>query len=300
MCTSIQMKAADGSVLFARTMDWHFSAPHPIELPAGYAWRTVYNGKIVQNQYAILGIGHVTAGDSGHADISDGMNTAGLAAQKLTFSNASEYAVAADNDKIQLAAFEFVMWLLGNCASVAEISEKLENVQLMTDEFSAYKFGRNDLHFAATDLTGRMVRIEPLDGKLQVFENPVSVMTNAPKFDREVAKLTDYLELTENTSGINRISTGSFRGKLAMPGGFTPTARFVRATVLKDHAITPADSRENLIETMHILNAVTVPKSETRSDTYTIYRSAVDLQQQKLYYQSYDAMALEEYAFHGN
>ncbi len=295
MCTSIQMKSSDGGLLFARTMDWHTFAPAPLTLARGYAWQTAYNHKSVKNLYAVLGIGR-NFPDS-HADISDGVNEFGLAAQKLTFSNHSEYSETANNFKLQLAPFEFVMWLLGNCRSVAEVIEKVNDVQLMTDEFSLMKYGRNDLHFAVTDSTGRMVSIEPRDKKLIVIENRIGVVTNAPSFEREIAKLEPYLDFTNSSNSLNGISTGNFSGKPVFPGGFTPTSRFIRATVLKERAITPENEHQNVIETWHILNAVTVPKSDGRSDTYTIYRSAVELKSKTLYFQRYEDFAITSYRF---
>ena len=130
-----------------------------------------------------------------HADISDGVNEYGLAAQKLTFSNQSDYASEGEAGKIQLAAFEFLLWLLGNCRSIEEVRQKIDTVQLMTDENSTFKFGRNDLHFSATDSSGQMINIEPHGGRLIISNNSIGVVTNAPKFEREVEKLTTYMDL---------------------------------------------------------------------------------------------------------
>ncbi|RZI48203.1 choloylglycine hydrolase family protein [Lactococcus kimchii] len=303
MCTSIQMKSADGGLLFARTMDWHTYNAGALLLPQKYSWTSVYSGQKVTNLYAILGVGNLAARP--HADISDGVNEHGLAVQKLTFSNQSEYADHAQPSKIQLAAFELVLWLLGNCRSVADIRQKISQVQLMTDQFSAFKFGRNDLHFSATDPTGQMINIEPCkQGELLVSDNPIGVVTNAPKFDREIEKLSTYMDfkpLTEITSANslnpNQVSTGNFNGKPVFPGGFTPTSRFIRASVLKERAIFPENEHENVIETWHILNSVTVPKSSGRSGTYTIYRSAVEVNSRKLYLQTYNDFSIQVYQF---
>jgi choloylglycine hydrolase len=279
-------------------MDWHDDFhPDALAVPADYVWKTAYNGKLVENAFAILGVGRDQTGL--HADVSDGVNKFGLSVQKLTFSNKSGYVSVKTDNKLQLAPFEFVMWALGNCRSVADLVNKLEEVELMTDEFSNYKFGRNDLHFAACDRTGRMISIEPLDRKLIVVENPIGVVTNAPKFAREIEKLSDYLDLdmSGHSSEPNKISTGNFSGKLVWPGGFTPTARFVRAAVLKEHAVLPLDEPSNVIETWHILNAVTVPRSADRSDTSTIYRSAVALDSCTLYLQKYDDFSISSYKF---
>jgi choloylglycine hydrolase len=144
-----------------------------------------------------------------------------------------------------------------------------------------------------------MISIEPLDGKLIVVENPIGVVTNAPKFAREIEKLGDYLDLdlAEKSSKPNRISTGNFSGKPVWPGGFTPTARFIRAAVLRERAILPASEASNVIETWHILNSVTVPRSVGRSDTSTIYRSAMALDSCTLYLQKYDDFGISSFKF---
>jgi len=295
MCTSIKMKATDGSLVFARTMDWHEYSPEPMRIPANYSWKTAYNERTITNQYAVLGVGRNLV--NLHADVSDGVNEHGLAAQKLTFSNRSEYAENAIDGKIQLAPFEFLLWILGNCRTVEEVVEKMDNLQLMNDEYSHIKYGRNDLHFSVTDPSGRMVNIEPRQQRLIVVENPIGVVTNAPNFEREMSKLGDFMDLTENPTELNKISTGDFSGKPVMPGGFSPRARFIRATILKEHAVVPTNKQENLIETWHILNSVTVPKSDGRSDTFTVYRSAVEVVSRTLYYEFYEDLGVQSMGF---
>ncbi|GAB2024085.1 linear amide C-N hydrolase [Lactovum odontotermitis] len=305
MCTSIKMQAADGGLLFARTMDWHADFhPAALTVPQNYAWKSVYKGEPIINSYAVLGVGRDLPGL--HADISDGVNEHGFSIQKLTFSNKSEYASFVPDKSgglQQLAPFEFVLWALGNCSSVADLAAKLDGISLMTDEYSNYKFGRNDLHFAACDRTGRMVSIEPLDGKLTVVENPIGVVTNAPRFEREIEKLGTYLDLAdlaEEASGPNKISTGNFSGKPVWPGGFTPTSRFIRAAVLRERAVFPDNEQANVIETWHVLNSVTVPRSDGRSEISTIYRSAVALDSCTLYLQKYDDFGISSYKLAGN
>ena len=298
MCTSFQLQAADGSMLFARTMDWHQFNPQPYVLPRHFRWQTVYNQRTIENPYAILGVGRPNT--MAHADMSDGINEHGLAAQKLTFSNRSEYHRQADPTKIQLAPWEFAMYILGHFQSVADVVDHLADIQLMTDEFSLSKYGRNDLHYAISDATGAMVNLDPIDGKIVPFENPIKVVTNAPTFAKEIERLNEFLTFTDTPSNVNRISTGNFNGKKRMPGTFSPADRFVRATLLKEYAVLPANGQENVIEAWHILNNVTVPKSESRSDTYTIYRSAVDLTSRRLYVQKYNDFGISSYRFPDN
>lgn len=289
------MQARDGGILFARTMDWHHIETGPLTLPKGYAWQSAYSGAPVTNKYTILGVGRNLV--HSHADISDGVNEHGLAVQKLTFSNTSEYTVQADSRKLSLAPFEFVMWLLGNCRSLEEIPALLDQIELMTDDFAQTKYGRTDLHFSATDLSGRLISIEPLGGKLVIKENPIGVVTNAPKLEREIEKLEAYLDFDFSNQDLNKISTGNFSGKPVFPGGFTPTNRLIRAVILKERGQTADNETQNVIETFHILNSVTVPRSDGRSDTQTIYRSAVDCMSKTLYFQAYDDFGITSYRF---
>lgn len=52
------------------------------------------------------------------------------------------------------------------------------------------------------------------------------------------------------------------------------------------------DQEEQLVNAHNILNSVTVPKMSSRSDTYTVYRSAVALETRTLYYENYSATGL--------
>lgn len=81
------MHAADKSIIFARTMDWHSFIPEALVLPQNYQWKSAYNNRIISNAYTILGVGRNIP--DLHADISDGVNAFGLSVQKLTFSNHS-------------------------------------------------------------------------------------------------------------------------------------------------------------------------------------------------------------------
>lgn len=295
MCTSIQMKSSDGGLIFARTMDWHTYTPEIIQLPKETTWTSVVNQARVQNKYNILSIGRKIP--TIHPSISDGINEYGLSMQKLTFSNRSEYSETLEADKLNLAPFEFLLWALGNCRSVKELKGQLGRICLISTQAQRKAYGQNDFRFVATDPTGEMIHIEPISRRLEIIENRLGVVTNTPNFAREMSKLEDYMDFSEVPKGINQLSTGDFSGKPVVPGSYTPRARFVRASILKEHAIEPTNAKENLVETWHILNSVTVPKSNGRSETYTIYRSGFDLKNLKLYFQPYDDLGVKIFDF---
>lgn len=47
------------------------------------------------------------------------------------------------------------------------------------------------------------------------------------------------------------------------------------------------NEQENMIASWHVLNNVTVPAQHTRSNTYTVYRSAVGLESKVMFFQGY-------------
>lgn len=130
------------------------------------------------------------------ADISDGVNEKGLCAQKLTFANGAQLKSQRRTDKTQLAGFEFVLWALGHCVSVADVIAQLPDIELMDDTHSDVKYGYPELHFALTDPTGRIVVIEPTTMPMRVIENPLGVVTNSPNFDKQLAQLDQYMDFT--------------------------------------------------------------------------------------------------------
>ncbi|AZZ61335.1 choloylglycine hydrolase family protein [Oenococcus sp. UCMA 16435] len=304
MCTSIFQIADDQTHLFSRTMDWHGLYAFPLFVPRRYKWNSVYDGKEYVNKYAAIGSGH---NRKMHADLSDGVNEFGLSVQKLTFANAGRhYAKKRNDQKIQLAPFKFAFWAMTNFRSVQEPVESLPLIEVMNDSESSNEYGDADLHYAAADPSGRFVIIEPLSMPMQVIENPLGVVTNAPNFKREVNKLNDYMPLLpEYVSGqlaydSQHAASKDFSGKKQLPGGYTPSARFIRAAYLKERIDPAADQKEQLVNAWHILNSVTVPKMSTRSDTCTVYRSAVALETRTLYYESYSGTGLFKLVLNDN
>jgi choloylglycine hydrolase len=292
------MTAGDGSHLFSRTMDWHHDDARPLFVPRGYTWSSLFDSHRHTGKYAVLGVGFP---HTKHVDVSDGVNEAGLSVQKLTFQNATNYATGRGASPIQLAPFEFALWALTNAGSVAELLDLLPAVTLMTSAEADFDYGPSELHFAATDRTGRFVVIEPSRMPMVVIDNPLNVMTNAVDFHREVDRLQEYMHLAGDWTKLpfnqNRVSTGKFTGVKPAPSTFTPTARFVRTMINKERLDLFADEREGLVAAWHVLNNVTVPAQHERSDTYTVYRSAVGLESRRLYFQTYQDMVVHRIDF---
>lgn len=295
MCTSIYQIAIDGTHMLSRTMDWPSLENAPIYLPRNFNWQTRFNHHTYSNEYAIVGGGNYRGM---RADVSDGVNEYGLCGQKLTFANGARLMSERNTDKTQLAAFEFVLWALGNCRSVDELIEKLPQVELMDDTNSDTKYGYPELHFAFADKTGRIVVIEPTQNPMRVIDNPLGIVTNSPHFEKQLDRLKKYVEFSPaflrgnvplNTA---KVTTGSLSGKSIPPGSYSPGARFIRAAYFKERANQPADESESLVSSWRLLDGVTVPKNTDHQPTYSVYRSATTSESRSFYFQAYNQMTV--------
>ena len=99
------------------------------------------------------------------------------------------------------------------------------------------------VHVVVYDKTGASIVIEPLDGKLKVYDNPLGVITNSPTFDWHMINVRNYVALNPRNVPPVTINGTTFRnmgqgsGMLGLPGDFTPPSRFVRASVFSATAI---------------------------------------------------------------
>ena len=295
MCTSIYQVALDGTHILGRTMDWHTLGAAPLFIPRQYRWHSVYDNAAYTNKYAIVGGG---GPHDDEIDVSDGINEHGLSVQKLTFTNGSVFARYADDDKISLAPFEFPLYLLGHFKSIAEIEAHIAEFEMMDGESARKNFGRPELHFVASDATGRVVAIETSHQPMRIVDNPLGILTNAYNFERQLEQLNDYVTFTpaflagKVAPNTPRVTTGNFSGKKVPSGSYTPSARFIRAAYYKEKADQPRDEADAVISEWHLLNSVTVPKLTEYQRNYSIYRAATVTESLTYYFEPYNRLGL--------
>lgn len=298
MCTSILQVAQSGVHMFSRTMDWHELESGPVFAPRDYEWIEDFDGRTVKNKYAIIGVGR---NKENAIDMSDGVNEWGLSVQKLTFRHGTYLYDDPQNNAKQLAPYEVPFYMMGQYKSVADIIDHLDEIRLMSGKNSAVQYGYPELHYAATDPTGRIVIIEPTVQPMNVIENPIGVVTNAFNFAHQIEQLKDYIALKPDPQKGGpsvvepHISTGSFAGKKIPSSAYTPTGRFIRAAYYKERTNQPANEQEAVISSWHLLNSVTVPKMKKYQQTYSVYRSATCLETRSYYFEPYNRLGITKY-----
>ena len=287
MCTAIFDNRC--GALFGRTLDLEYSlgeevviCPKKYPLPLRHA--ESFDGK-----FAILGACILR---EGFPLFYDGLNEAGVAAAALNFPISAEYADF-DKGKLNLASFELIPYLLGTCESLAEVRERLKKLNVTSVGFSS-ELLPTPLHWIFADKGGSLV-VECTAGGLNVHENPVGVLTNEPSFDFQLLRLADYSSL-DSAPPKNNLSA-DFQpknysrglGAFGLPGDFSSSSRFVRATFVKNH--TSADGADGVTRFFHIMDSVAVPRgcviTEDGREVETVYTSCMALDEPTYYFKTY-------------
>jgi choloylglycine hydrolase len=300
-CTGIRIKPNDGSVIFARTLEFADDIHSNVILisrakafvgtapgdKAGLQWKSKY------------GIAGVNA--FGLPAIIDGLNEKGLAVGIFYFPGYAKYQeVEADDVRRALAPWELPVYLLSNCASVQEAVEAARYVRV--GEVVQRDMGFvPPCHYVVNDASGRSVVLEYVNSELKVYDNPLGVMSNSPTFDWHITNLRNYVNLSVTNVPPVAISTiklpgfGQGSGMLGLPGDFTPPSRFIRAVAFSQSALPVATAHEGVLQAFHILNQFDIPKGAARGvehgkqvADYTLWTSASDLKNLRYYFRTFD------------
>jgi choloylglycine hydrolase len=303
-CTGIELIAADGTVVHARTLEFGIDLKsNVIMVPRGYSRMGTTPdgkpGKTWTSKYATLG-----ANALGMPILIDGLNERGLAVGLFYFPTTAKYEpyVPGDADRT-VAPWELGSYILENFATVDEVRANLSNIVVPAVVLAAWKFSP-PAHYVAHDATGKSVAIEYTDGKLHIYDNPLGVMTNSPAFDWQMTNLRNYVNfsLTDlspvKVGSVTLVPFGQGTGMLGLPGDFTPPSRFVRAVAFSQSVLPSQTGYEAVLEAFHILNNFDIPKGASRSPTkdehgnivadHTIWTSAIDLNAKRFYFRSYE------------
>jgi choloylglycine hydrolase len=310
-CTSFTVPSADGGFVYGRTMEFGFEIeskmimiPRNLKMTSQLSADTA--GKTWNAKYAAIGMNAF-----GLPALIDGMNEKGLAGGILYFPDFAQYpdpsSVKPENS---LAPWDFLSWALGNFSTVAEVKAALETVAVVGVKQTDMGF-TPPVHYTLHDTTGASIVIEPIDGKLKVYDNPLSVLTNAPSFDWHMTNLRNYVHLSPknvaamkiNNETIKQLGEGS--GMVGVPGDMTPPSRFIRASANLLAARKVASGIESVRLVEHILNNFDIPVGlvqgepgeEDKPVDYTQWSTVADMKNNVYYVKTYEEQILRGIAF---
>lgn len=309
-CTGIQLKAKDGSYVNGRTVE--FGMPLDLSgliIPRDYEFKGTLpdgsTGLTYRAKYAAIG---GTA--FGAPTLVDGLNEKGLAIGMFYFPGYAQYAtMTAENKSRALSPVEFPNWIITQFATVAEVKNNLNAVVIAPTTPKGWP-GLPPFHYVVYDKTGNSIVIEPVNGQLKVYDNPIGVLTNSPTFDWHLTNLASYINLSPlnappvSVDGLKLKQFGEGSGMHGLPGDFTPPSRFVRAAIFSSTAIPSANAEQAVLQAFHILNQFDIPVGAVRSvenntvvPESTLATTVKDPQHLKYYFRTFDDQTIRVLSF---
>ena len=194
MCTAVTYKTRDS--YFGRNLDYEFSyGEEVVVMPRNYpvAFR---HAPGFESHYAIVGMAFV-AEDT--PLFYDAMNEQGLGMAGLNFvgnaryskldTRSSDSGSSVDN----IAQFELLPWILGQCRTVKDAKKLLERINIIDEAFSS-SLPVSQLHWLIAD-RNESITLELTEKGMNIYPNPVGVLTNNPPFDYQMFAMNNYMAL---------------------------------------------------------------------------------------------------------
>ncbi|MFM1867886.1 MAG: hypothetical protein RL591_1294 [Planctomycetota bacterium] len=274
-CTAFQIRAKDGSIIYFRSMEFGFPFNSEVlVVPRGTEYvGTAPGGKPGLKWTTTYGLVGLNV-DIARNIVADGQNETGLAIGMLYLPGYAKF-LAPDPaaDVRAIGSWEAATYLLSTCANVDETLAALrEKVRIVEQPFPAFKMPLT-VHFWVGDASGRVVIVEFVDGKMNVYENPIGVLTNSPPFDWQTINLSNYVNLSpvnvaSEKFGQTLVSNyGEGSGLLGLPGDYTPPSRFVRAAFFSQLATPAPTAIETVNLGFHVLNTFDIFNGAIRTNT---------------------------------
>ena len=289
MCTAATYKTKD--FYMGRTLDYEFSYGEQITItPRNYPFEFRHDKKL-EKHYAMIGMAHVC---DGYPLYYDAVNEKGLGMAGLNFVGNASYNELKEEYR-NVAQFEFIPWILSQCASLEEAKELLRQMNLVGTTYSE-QFPVAKLHWIIADESGS-ITVESVADGLKVYDNPVGVLTNNPPFDKQMFALNNYMHLSPKqpknlfSDKIQLDAYSRGMGALGLPGDLSSSSRFVRVAFTKLHSISGDSEEESVGQFFHILGSVDQQRGccEVDEGKYeiTIYTSCMNASKGIYYYTTY-------------
>ena len=247
MCTAATYKTKD--FYFGRTLDYEFSYGDEITItPRNYSFHFRHSDKVLNSHYAIIGMAHV-AGD--YPLYYDAINEKGLGMAGLNFVGNAVYAEPV-SEKENVAQFEFIPWILSQCATLEEARQKLSVMNLTNNP--------------------------PFPQQMFQLNNYQGLSPKQPK-----NTFAPGLKLQSYSRGM---------GALGLPGDLSSASRFAKVAFTRMNSTSGESEAESVSQFFHILGSVDQQRGccEVADGKYeiTIYTSCCNATKGIYYYTTYE------------
>lgn len=290
MCTAATYKTRD--FYFGRTLDYDFSYGEEIVVMPRCYEIPFRNAGTVKQHYAMIGMAHI---EGEYPLFYDAVNEKGVGMAGLNFVGNADYKEK-NPEKDNIATFEFIPWILSQCASVREAGALLEKINLTNESFDR-SLPVAQLHWIIAD-SEECITVESVKEGIRIYDNPAGVLTNNPTFDKQMFQLNNYMNLSPKAPQ-NHFSEKLMlapysrgMGALGLPGDLSSQSRFIRVAFVKLNSVSGESESESISQFFHILGSVDQQRGccEVSDGKYeiTIYTSCCNVNKGIYYYTTYE------------
>lgn len=290
MCTAATYQTKNH--YFGRNLDYDFSYQEEVTItPRKFPFR-FRKVDDMENHYAMIGMAFVVGG---YPLYYDATNEKGLSMAGLLFAGNADYKPEREGME-NVSPFEFIPWILGQCATVSEVKECLQRINLVDIPFNE-ELPLSPLHWLIADRESS-ITVECVAEGLKIYDNPVGVLTNNPTFDMQMFNLNQYMGLSceePRNSFSERLDLTVYSrgmGTIGLPGDLSSASRFVKAAFTKMNSLSGDSESESVSQFFHILGSVEqqrgcVHMGEGKYEI-TLYSSCCNTDQGIYYYTTYE------------
>lgn len=295
MCTGLSLKNGS-SHYFGRNLDLEIDYPVSVVItPRHYEFKLRHLPALSEH-YAMIGMGMV---ESGYPLYFESINEKGLGMAGLAFWTSCKY-FPVEEGKTNVASFEMIPYILGQCSTTAQARELLKTINITDEGFSA-QYAPSPLHWLISDENESIVVESTAAHGLQVYDNPYDVLTNEPEFPFHTNNLMFYCNVSNQIRNFDStrfapdfpgfIKFGAGMGSAGLPGGLDSISRFVRIAFGRLNSVCPDTEEKNISQFFHLLGSVsqTMGSDQVRKGDYEVtqYTCGANTKTLRFYYTTY-------------
>ncbi len=255
MCTAVTYRTKDH--YFGRNLDYEFGFQEAVTItPRNYTF-PFRRLPPMERHYAMIGMAVLSGG---YPLYFDATNEYGLSIAALNFPHSCQY-MPESAEKDNVAPFELIPWLLGDCKHVEDAKRKLQKANIPDLTFSP-EYPATPLHWFIADSKEAITVEQTADG-LHIYDNPAEVLTNEPPFPWHMTNLRNYLHLSAGepedsfAPGLPLQPYSRGMGGIGLPGDLSSASRFVKAAFTKMNSVSKDAESASISQVFHILGSVT-------------------------------------------
>ncbi len=220
-------------------------------------------------------IGMATVMD-GYPLYADAMNEKGLCIAGLNFPHKAFYRPSKEG-KINIPAYDFNSYIAANFSSVDQVRGGIAGINITNEPFSE-NVPCAPLHWMIADSTASVV-IESTEYGVNLYENPLDVMTNLPEFP-------------EHIQNYSNVKNGEGSAPTDYPCQLSSPSRFVRIAHFRGNELPPTDIDGIISHVFHLLDTVAMPDVSAKAESglyhKTTYSACMDAVNQAYCVRTYE------------